>query len=141
MTPLEISELMKHHGIRPTPQRIAVFQFLDEHRIHASADMIFETLSKEFPSFSKTTIYNSINALEEGGLIRPVYIEGEFKRYDANTTDHGHFKCLRCGKITDFLLKEPDFWRESLPEFHAKQCDVFVYGVCSHCEAPNTDVS
>lgn len=141
MTPLEISELMKHHGIRPTPQRIAVYQFLDANRIHASADVIYEALVREFPTFSKTTIYNSINALEECGLIRPVNIEGEYKRYDANTLDHGHFKCLRCGEITDFLLRKPDFWKETLPEFQGKQCDVFVYGVCSACEPPNADVS
>lgn len=133
MSNAEITALFKRSGIRPTPQRISVYRYLTEHPVHASADVIYEALLPEFPSFSKTTIYNSIRALEEGGLLRTVNIEGEFVRYDANTRDHGHFKCTKCGKVYDF----PTFTASGLPPeldgFQVDQKDTFYYGLCRNC--------
>lgn len=133
MTAVEISELLKAKGIRPTPQRISVYQYLYDNRIHASAEMIFAALAPKYPSFSKTTIYNSIRTLVEKGLIRTVSIEDDFVRYDANTQDHGHFKCLSCGKLYDFPASWPSEPPEELKGFLIETKDQFFYGVCNLC--------
>lgn len=133
MNAMQVSDLLKSRGIRPTPQRIGVYQFLYDNRVHASADMIYEALSPQYPSFSRTTIYNSIKTLVENGLIRSVCIEGEYVRYDANIADHGHFKCLSCGKVYDFTTQ----WNGDLPEdldgFEVRIKDAFFYGTCKAC--------
>ncbi len=133
MSNAEITALFKRSGIRPTPQRISVYRYLMENPVHASADIIYEALVPEFPSFSKTTIYNSIRALEEGGLLRAVTIEGEFVRYDADTQDHGHFKCTKCGKVFDFTAPVSSDLPPELNGFRIDQRDVFCYGICSAC--------
>ena len=63
MTTAEVSARLKDYGVRPTPQRIEVYRFLAEHPIHATADIIYDALAPENPSFSKTTIYNTIKVL------------------------------------------------------------------------------
>ena len=138
MTHGEIAVLLKERGIRATPQRITVYQYLDEHRVHAQADTIYETVVEQYPSFSRTTIYNSIRALEEAGLIRPVIIDGTVVRYDANTKDHGHFKCLRCSKVLDVMDSPHTTIPPSLTDFDTKHCVINYYGLCPGChEAAN----
>lgn len=133
MTQSEIAALLKEKGIRATPQRIAVYQYLDEHRVHAQADTIYETVVEQYPSFSRTTIYNSIRALEEAGLIRPVIIDGTVVRYDANTSDHGHFKCLRCSQVTDVMDSPHTTIPKSLRSCETKHCVINYYGLCPGC--------
>ena len=134
MTHSEIALLLKERGIRATPQRIAVYQYLDEHRVHAQADTIYEWVIQQYPSFSRTTIYNSIRTLEEGGLIRPVIIDGTVVRYDANTADHGHFKCLRCGAVADVMDSPHTTIPTSLHQFDTKHCVINYYGLCPGCK-------
>ena len=129
----EITVLFQRSGIRPTPQRISVYQFLLSHPIHASADTIYAALQPEYPSFSKTTIYNSIRALEEAGLLRAVKIEGDYVRYDATVEDHGHFKCTQCGKVFDFTAPPVGPAPPELTGFCTDRKDVFYYGTCRQC--------
>lgn len=133
MSNAEITALFKRSGIRPTPQRISVYRYLMENPVHASADTIYEALLPEFPSFSKTTIYNSIRALEESGLLRAVNIEGEYVRYDADVRDHGHFKCAKCGKIYDFTPPPASNTPPELDGFRIDRRDAFYYGLCRNC--------
>ena len=69
MKETEIVELFRQKHFRATPQRIAVYKYLAEHPTHPDADEIYKVLIKESPSFSKTTVYNALQSLEECGLI------------------------------------------------------------------------
>ena len=81
MSSQEIAALLSQRGVRPTQQRIEVYRYLMDHPIHPSADTIYQALSAEYPSFSRTTIYNSLRSLTKAGLVRPVLIEPEEQRF------------------------------------------------------------
>ena len=138
MTDAEVAQMFKRYDIRPTPQRIGVYQYLYDHRTHPSADVIYEALSPSYPSFSRTTIYNSIKTLAEKGLIRAVRIEEDFVRYDADVREHGHFKCKKCGQVTDFDF-EWNCVQIQLPEgYQVENQDAYFYGICDKCTRDNT---
>ena len=40
-----VGEYLKENGIKPSIQRIKIFEFLLEHHIHPTVDDIFQTLS------------------------------------------------------------------------------------------------
>ena len=63
MTTADHATRLQAHGVRPTPQRLAVYEYLLTHRTHPSADAIYEAISPVYPTFSRTTIYNSLKAL------------------------------------------------------------------------------
>lgn len=128
-----VSDLLKSRGVRPTPQRILVYQYLREHPVHATADTVYDALLPENPTFSRTTVYNSIRTLTESGLIHPVTIDGGFIRYDANVADHGHFKCIHCGKIFDFQLEQKPENPSSLKDFRILTRDCYLCGTCPTC--------
>ena len=51
----EITELFKQNGIKATAQRIAVYKYLYENRIHPDVDTVYKNMVKDNPSFSKTS--------------------------------------------------------------------------------------
>ena len=121
----EITELFKQKGIKATAQRIAVYKYLYENRIHPDVDTVYKNLVEDNPSFSKTTVYNCLQTLADCGLIIPVMIESEKIRYDANPNFHSHFKCRCCGGIFDFTCKVNDI--EGLDGFDVEHRDCLLY--------------
>ena len=105
MEPRRVADILQERGVRATQQRMAVYDYLLLHPIHPTADMIFTALTPRYPSFSRTTIYNTLHTLVDAGLIREVNIDPQEQRFDGNPSDHGHFRCRHCGEIFDFDLQ------------------------------------
>lgn len=106
MTKQQMTALLTERGIRPTAQRLAVYDYLYRHRTHPSAETVYEALVKKYPSFSRTTVYNSLHTLVQAGLVLELAMDTEERHYDADTALHGHFHCRSCGGIADFPLDE-----------------------------------
>ena len=137
MTSQEIAATLSAKGLRPTQQRIAVYQYLLDHPVHPTADTIYRALLPVYPSFSRTTIYNSLHTLLKARLIRSVNIEAEEQRFDGNAEDHGHFKCSRCGNLYDFSICADALKKMCPPGFQAEVQDVFLNGMCAQCACKN----
>jgi Fe2+ or Zn2+ uptake regulation protein len=128
----QIVEVFKSKGLRATPQRIAVYRYLCENATHPTVDDVYNSLSEDNPSFSKTTIYNSLETLEAQGLITSVKIDNERIHYDANINLHGHFLCAKCKTIYDFDIKDIIF--SGLDGFDILKRDVYYSGLCPECK-------
>ena len=68
----EIVQIFKDRGFKATPQRIAVYKYLCEHRTHPDVESVYRAVLEDNPAFSKTTVYNALQALDACGLIIPV---------------------------------------------------------------------
>lgn len=131
MQEYQIIQIFKKHKLRATPQRIAVYKYLCENPIHPDVDTIYQSLIKDNPSFSKTTIYNSLQALEQKNLIIDVKIDNDRIHYDACTEMHGHFFCEKCKKIVDFKINKIESIETD--NFDIRQRDVYYSGLCERC--------
>ena len=69
-----ISELQRA-GIRLTPQRRAILDYLASTDLHPSAQLIFQEVQKIHPDISLATIYNTLKKLESLGLVKMLEIE------------------------------------------------------------------
>lgn len=127
----EITALFREKGLKATPQRVAVYRFLLENPIHPDVETVYKEVVRENPSFSKTTVYNCLEALTGRGLLIPVKIDSDRIRYDADTRFHGHFICEECGKIYDFECQSG--FAKGIDGFEIRQKDVYYSGVCSCC--------
>ncbi len=121
-------------GLKRTPQRMAILEFLEGNTSHPSAEEVYRAVSKKYPSMSFATVYNTLNALVKHGAVRDLSIDPERRRFDPNTTPHHHLVCLGCKKIVD-VWDELDV---SLPRSSAKEFTVVgnhieFYGYCSRC--------
>ncbi len=124
---------LQERGVRPTPQRLAVYEYLLTHRTHPTADAIFEALLPRYPSFSRTTIYNSLKVLMQAGLVRVVSIDPTEQHFDGDAKDHGHCRCEKCGRLFDFPVSSEAITNLIPDGFTVNQQDVFFTGTCRDC--------
>ncbi len=128
-----IKDQLVRKGIRPSYQRIKVLEYLHQNKGHPTVDEIFNFLSPDIPSLSKTTIYNTLHAFVEAGLVRLVNINDDEMRYDILLSDHGHFQCEACGTIFDFAVDIDRIPIDGLNRFEINEKNVYFKGLCPNC--------
>ncbi len=126
-----LSERLKACDVRPTPQREVVLKVILEKRDHPTADEIFARVKASMPTISLATVYNCLEALVQGGLVRQVNLERAPTRYCPNLHEHAHFHDETTGKIHDVDLPADLMVRlhEVLPAgFDARSIDLTFRG-------------
>ena len=129
----EIVNELKKRNIRPSYQRLKILEYLMKERYHPTAEGIYFDLHKKIPTLSKSTIYNTLNLFIEKKLLKEVSIENNETRYDIILTNHGHFKCDKCGEIIDFKVNIDDFIAENLNDYKIQEKNVTFKGICPKC--------
>ncbi len=128
-----VGSYLKANGIKPSIQRIKIFQYLLDNHVHPTVDDIFQNLSHEIPTLSKTTVYNTLNIFVENHIVQEVIIEENEVRYDVITGTHGHFKCKQCGEIKDFDLDLSKLELQELGNVEIEETHFYLKGICSKC--------
>jgi len=62
----DIGNYLKNHDIKPSYQRMKIFQYLLDNHVHPTVDTIYKALCPEIPTLSKTTVYNTLNLFSLG---------------------------------------------------------------------------
>jgi len=128
---------MENQGpyLRLTPQRMAILDYLRGNSAHPSAREIYEAVHERFPSLSFATVYNTLQALRNRGIVRELSVDRREKRYDPAHGEHHHFLCTQCGGIRDVCselrLKIPE---EELGGARVSSCEVHFFGLCRPCQ-------
>ncbi|WP_255688809.1 peroxide-responsive transcriptional repressor PerR [Pontibacillus sp. HN14] len=134
----EALDTLKESGVRITPQRHAVLEFLIGSMSHPTADEIYKALENKFPNMSVATVYNNLRVFREIGLVRELTYGDSSSRFDCNTTEHYHAICDKCGKIVDFhypSLDEVESLAEQVTGFEVSNHRMEVYGICEECKS------
>jgi len=66
----EIVAAFRGCGLRHTPQRYVVIEYLMRHPVQATADDIDRAVNRSDRRTSRATVYNSLHALADSGLVR-----------------------------------------------------------------------
>jgi Fur family peroxide stress response transcriptional regulator len=132
----DIIEVLRSRGLRVTPQRFAVYANLLERTDHPTVEHLLADLNQAGPVSSQATVYNSLQALRDVGLVREVLLDEGVVRYDANVAPHHHFRCRQCGHIEDIPWATfADITASILrPGLHADSYEVTVMGMCDRCQ-------
>lgn len=128
---------LKSSGVRITPQRHAILEYLIESMSHPTADEIFKALEDNFPNMSVATVYNNLRVFKEAGLVKELTYGDASSRFDWVTTDHYHAICEECGKIVDFyypILNEVESVAQHVTGFKVNSHRMEVYGICPECQ-------
>lgn len=96
----KVESLVQTQGLKMTPQRRAIVEYLQNAKNHPTADEVMMAVNREFPMTSRATVYNTLNWLKENGMVKEVF-EGGVMHFDPHTAAHHHFVCTRCGKVED----------------------------------------
>jgi len=93
--------LKSDNTMRMTPQREVLLQVLRESMSHPTADELYEKVRRRLPRVSLGTVYRNLEILSERGMIRKIEHAGAQMRFDGDLSDHGHVRCVRCGRLDD----------------------------------------
>ena len=107
---------LENSGLRPTRQRVAIAASLvgdGQHR-HVTAESLFADVCDAGESISLATIYNTLKAFCDAGLVQEVTVDGARSYFDTNTHDHPHFFWEDENRLSDAPMEELEI--RSLPK-------------------------
>jgi len=128
---------LREQGMRLTHQRLEIVREIAGTDEHPDVERIYAEVRERVPTVSLDTVYRTLAALVELGLIRRVASTAGPARYDANTQGHHHFVCTRCGLVRDVVDAELDEVRapeETASMGTVESTDIHFRGVCRACE-------
>ncbi|NLT96162.1 MAG: transcriptional repressor [Clostridia bacterium] len=134
---INIEQYLRNNDVKPSYQRLKIFEYLVKHKNHPNVDTIYQELVSAIPTLSKTTVYNTLKLFLEKGIVQPILIEENEIRYDADVTVHGHFKCEICQEVYDIPLDLSDMKTEGLEKFIIKESHIYFKGICKRCNIAN----
>jgi Fur family iron response transcriptional regulator len=90
-------------GLRPTRQRVALASLLvgDGQNRHVTAESLFAASLQTDERVSLATVYNTLRAFCEAGLMSEVVVDGAKSYFDTRMDDHPHFFWEDSGVLTD----------------------------------------
>ena len=135
MDAIEILKQLKEKGVRFTPQRQAILEFLLGTQSHPTADEIYHHVKAKFPGVSLGTIYNTLNMLKTHGHLLELSYGDMSSRFDGNPLNHYHIVCLKCGKVVDYHrpLLEIDEEAQESSGFQLLGHRLEFHGICPEC--------
>jgi Fur family transcriptional regulator, peroxide stress response regulator len=126
---------LSQKGIQPSIQRLKILEALVTERNHPNATMLHEKLLEEMPTISKTTIYNTLSAFADKGLISLLTITPEEVRYDGETRPHHHLLCRQCGVIFDIEVQCGVAARQEIDGHKVDEVHGYFRGICRDCRS------
>jgi Fe2+ or Zn2+ uptake regulation protein len=109
-------ELFARHNLRCTRQRIALYETLRACTSHPTAEELYRMVQQDGSartpvdcgsmrepagSLSRATVYNTLEALCEAGLVRRLPTTNGCCRFDADTCEHLHVRLRHSHQILD----------------------------------------
>lgn len=119
MTPQAIdrgTDWLSTAGLRPTRQRVSLAALLvgDGKNRHVTAESLFDASRASGEKVSLATVYNTLRAFCDAGLMQEVTVDGSKSYFDTRMDDHPHFYWEDTATLTDAPASELDIAR--LPE-------------------------
>ncbi len=131
----QVVDILRTKGVKITPQRLAIIDYLERHRVHPSAEDVYQAILPKYSTISLATIYNTLDLLQNLQIVVKLTIDDKKVNYDYNLQPHDHFFCVTCDNIFD-IPAEYDVVKFKAGHM-IEQSFVYYKGVCKGCLASN----
>ncbi|MDQ1615608.1 MAG: Fur family transcriptional regulator, ferric uptake regulator [Actinomycetota bacterium] len=129
---------LRARGYRTTAQRQLVLDAVTVLR-HGTPDDICAEVQRTSPAVNISTVYRTLELLEDVGLVTHTHLGHGAPTYHAATDeDHLHLVCRDCGGVTETDVSVADALVQRLASEHGFVTDVAhfaIYGRCPGCTA------
>ena len=127
---------LKEKGLKLTPQRRLIVDIIHNAEAHLTAEDIIINVQKKMPGVNKSTIYRTLDLLEENGCVYKSESHDQFIYHHAEEGHHHHLVCRECGKTIEC---EEDVFvpikrvLEKKYGFHVEFKHIVMKGICLEC--------
>lgn len=133
---MKIAELLRDNGYKVTPQRLAVYDAINHNTTHPNAEAIYTKLQPQYPSMSLATVYKTMEIFAKIGVVKILQCGEDAHRYDYNTTQHAHIRCVQCNRVIDVDIDEKALAKQAAMQsgFAIEGVSLSFWGLCKDCE-------
>ncbi len=125
---------LKKLGYRLTPQRMMIVSAIENSNDHISAEEIYGQVVDKYPNINISTIYRTLELLEQLGLITKTDLGGGRGRYHpADKGHHHHLICQECGAIIDLNESVLSSLKDALLREYSFVADLRHLGIFGRC--------
>ncbi|HEY2296938.1 MAG TPA: Fur family transcriptional regulator [Jatrophihabitans sp.] len=132
----DLAETLHARGLRVTPQRERVLG-----AVRTMGHATPEQISDAAPDIDLTTVYRTLELLEDLGLVRHTHLDHGAPAYRPAEDDHVHVVCHHCGAVVDAPSALADELERRLREergFRLDRAHLTVFGQCAACAEQST---
>ena len=136
--PQSLAHVLRSRGLRMTPQRQLVLDAVRQLE-HATPEQVHAAVVRQVDSVNITTVYRTLELLEELGLITHTHLShGAPTYHPVEARPHAHLVCRRCGIVesVDPTLVRP--LADAVEAEHGFEVDIAhlaLFGLCATCRA------
>lgn len=134
--PPDVDQRLHARGYRVTPQRNLVFVAVNDLG-HATPEEILVRVQQEAPKVNLSTVYRTLEVLEEVGLVTHAHLGHGSPTYHSVDDDvHIHLVCRRCDGIDSISAAVAREFLDSLQRDRGFATDVghmAIHGLCLSC--------
>ena len=118
--------LLRRAGLRVTRPRLAILRVLLEAEDHPDAEAVLARARDLDEGVSQATVYRTVAALSEDGLLHAHSFDGAATRYElAEGAHHDHLIDVETGEVTEFVSAEIEALQRRIAAEHG-------YEIVSH---------
>lgn len=137
---MKAEECLRKSGIKVTKGRVNVLQFFLNNKSPLSADEIYLSLRKNDIKIDLSTIYRTLELLEEKNILSKIIGENNRYNYILKESVHKHkIECSVCHKEVEYACPMPQI-KELLKKetgFYVTCGDITLEGICDECKDKN----
>jgi len=123
-------------GGRRTAARQAIIDVLIGDDEHLTAEEIAERVQQKMPVVTMSTVYRTLSALEEIGVLEHAHLGHGSAVYHLADAAHQHLYCERCGRVIELPPHKLDAFARMLHRdfgFELERRHFAIGGVCKDC--------
>lgn len=139
MTDPRVEEIMARFveaGGRRTATRQAIVEAIVDAGGHVTADNVAEAVTERFPSVNLSTVYRTLEALEDLEVLDHVHLGHGRATYHLTEHGHQHLYCERCERVEALPVEKLEGLRGLLDEEYGFRLDdrhFALVGLCRRC--------
>lgn len=134
-----VDRRLRELGLRWTPQRRTVIEVLAEVDGHVTGAELVERCRSRDPSTIASTVYRTLDVLEQLGLVRHGHgADGREEYHVLPVEEHGHLHCAACGDTRQMSEVEAEAITRAVRQVDGFEIDVghvTLVGRCAGCAA------
>ena len=111
-----------------------ILKMLQDSDGHLTADEAFFLARKKKINVSLASIYRILTNLADQKYIKRINVPGHNDVFDKTNTEHGHFVCLKCGKVKDIKLNNIRSYLERNVNEDFESFNLTINYVCKECK-------
>ncbi|MEX2457646.1 MAG: Fur family transcriptional regulator [Actinomycetota bacterium] len=127
---------LRTRGLRMTPQRQAIVAEIMRSEGHIAPQSIARRVKQRMPGVNASTIYRTLDLLEDLGMVSHAHLEGGPEYHRAGEAGHIHLMCSNCEADDELSIAEAERFRRLIQRHNGFDPDLAhfaISGLCADC--------